>query len=204
MNIITISRKFGSGGREVGKRLADALGYEYYDREILTALAKDTDMDENYLENILEQGAAASRYPVVFARTFSQISYSYNQSAALMAKQADLIRKIAEKDNCVIVGRNADIILADKKPLRIFVYAELESCIERCRKRETHNSACSHNEYAKQIKKVDKLRATNHDILCAYRWGDMCGYDLCLNTSYMEIKKMIPAVAQYANAWFAK
>lgn len=60
MNIITISREFGSGGREVGKRLADALGYGYYDREILTAMAQSTEMEESYLEQILERGAASS------------------------------------------------------------------------------------------------------------------------------------------------
>ena len=63
MNIITISREFGSGGREVGKRLADALGYGYYDREILTAMAQSTEMEESYLEQILERGAATPQYP---------------------------------------------------------------------------------------------------------------------------------------------
>lgn len=70
MNVITISREFGSGGREVGKRLADALGYAYYDREILTALAESTEMEETYLEHILERGAAAPPYPLAFGRTF--------------------------------------------------------------------------------------------------------------------------------------
>ena len=63
MNIITISREFGSGGREVGKRLADALGYRYYDREILTAMAQSTEMEESYLEQILERGAATPQDP---------------------------------------------------------------------------------------------------------------------------------------------
>lgn len=74
MNIITISREFGSGGREVGKRLADALGYGYYDREILTAMAQSTEMEESYLEQILERGAATPQYPLILGRTLSQVS----------------------------------------------------------------------------------------------------------------------------------
>jgi cytidylate kinase len=204
MNIITISREFGSGGREVGKRLADALGYGYYDREILTAMAQSTEMKESYLEQILEQGAATPQYPLIFGRTLSQVSYFSNLSTTLLAKQTELIKKIAQKGNCVIVGRNANVILAEQNPLRIFVYAELESRIQRCRERETENMNRTDNEYEKQIKEVDKLRAKNHDFLCPYRWGDMRGYDLCLNTSYLEIKKIIPSVAQYATQWFGK
>lgn len=204
MNIVTISREFGSGGREVGKRLADALGYAYYDREILTAMARANKMDESYLERILEQGVAAAQYPIAFGRTFSQVSYLSNLSATLMAQQTVLIKTIAQKGNCVIVGRNANVILADKKPLRIFVYAELESRIQRCKERETECIGRSNKEYEKQIREVDKLRAKNHDILSAYRWGDMRGYDLCLNTSYLEVKKLIPSVAQYAAEWFLK
>lgn len=204
MNIITISREFGSGGREVGKRLADALGYAYYDREILTAMAQSTEMEESYLERILEQGAVTTQYPFAFGRTFSQMSYFSNLSAALMAKQTALIKKIAQKGNCVIVGRNANVILSEQKPLRIFVYAELESRIQRCKTREPENTTHSDKEYERQIKEVDTLRAKNHNLLCSYRWGDMRGYDLCLNTSYLEIRKIIPSVEQYAKAWFVK
>ena len=92
----------------------------------------------------------------------------------------------------------------EQHPLRIFVYAELDSRIQRCKERETENPARSDKEYAKQIKEVDKLRAKNHDWLSSYRWGDMRGYDLCINTSYLEIKRIIPSVAQYATQWFAK
>lgn len=203
-HIITISREFGSGGREVGKRLADALGYAYYDREILTAMAQSTEMEESYLERILEQGAVTAQYPIVFCRTLSQTAYLSNLSAALLAKQTALIQKIAQTGNCVIVGRNANVILEDHKPLRIFVYAELGSRIQRCKERETEPVSRSDKEYEKQIKEVDKLRARNHDLLSAYRWNDMRGYDLCLNTSYLEIKKIIPSVAQYAKEWFAE
>lgn len=121
-----------------------------------------------------------------------------------MAKQTALIKKLADQGSCVIVGRNANVILEDKKPLRIFVYAELDSRIARCKQRETENPGRTDKDYERQIKEVDRLRARNHDMLCSYRWGDMRGYDLCLNTSYLEIKKVIPSVAEYTKQWFAK
>ena len=132
MNIITISREFGSGGRELGKRLAEALGYAYYDREILTMLAEQTDLDENYLEHTLEQGSFSSLYPITIGQTLSVLpNYMAEHSTALLQKQTALIKQLAGKSNCIIVGRNADIILRERSPLRIFVHADLAARIDR-------------------------------------------------------------------------
>lgn len=199
MNIITISREFGSGGREVGKRLADTLEYAYYDREILTALAEDTRMDPDYLEQILEHGSLGSIYPATFGRTFS---YHINHTSDLLARQTRLIRMLAAKGNCVLVGRNANVILDEFQPLRIFVYADMETKIHRCRERETSGLLYSDQEYEKQIRRVDKQRAKTHALLCPYPWGDVRGYDLCINTSGVSIKKMIPSICAYAKTWF--
>lgn len=199
MNIITISREFGSGGREVGKRLADALEYAYYDREILTALAEDTRMDPDYLEHILEQGTFTSMYPVTFGRTFS---YHTTRASDLLARQTKLLRTLADKSNCVMVGRNANIILEERKPLRIFVYADMDAKIKRCREREKSGTLLSDQEYETQIRRVDKQRAKTHSLLCPYPWGDVRGYDLCINTSSVEIKDIIPSICAYAKKWF--
>lgn len=201
MNIITISREFGSGGREVGKRLADALGYAYYDREILTALAEDTHMDPDYLEQVLERGPLGSLYPVTFGRTFS---CQANHAADLLARQTKLLRVLAAKQNCVLVGRNANVILEEYRPLRLFVYADMEAKIRRCREREINGILRSDQEYEKQIRRVDKQRAKTHALLCPYPWGDVRGYDLCMNTSGVSIKDMIPPVCAYAEKWFAR
>ena len=172
MNIITISREFGSGGREVGKRLADALGYAYYDREILTALAEDTRMDTEYLERALEQGSFAALYPVTFGRTFS---YHTGHASGLLARQTKLLHMLAAKDHCVLVGRNANVVLEEYRPLRLFVYADMETKIRRCRERETNGVLRSDQEYEKQIRRVDKQRAKLHAMLCPYPWGDVRG-----------------------------
>lgn len=201
MNIITVSREFGSGGREVGKRLADTLQYAYYDREILTALAEDTRMDPDYLEQVLEQGSLGSVYPVTFGRTFSCHT---NHTADLLARQTRLIRMLAAKGNCVLVGRNANVILDEFQPLRIFVYADMETKIHRCRERETSGNLRSDQEYEKRIRRVDKQRAKTHALLCPYPWGDVRGYDLCINTSGVSIKEMIPSICAYAKKWFER
>ena len=201
--IITISREFGSGGRELGKRLAEALGFAYYDREILTMLAEQTELDENYLEQTLERGTQSSLFPITIGQTFSVLpNYVAEQSTALLQKQTALIKRLAAEKDCVIVGRNADIILRDHDPLRLFVYADLAARIDRCRRREKGDKPLTDKEYEKMIRQIDKARARTHGILGPYDWGDRRGYDLCVNTGPVVIADIVPALAGYAEAWF--
>lgn len=203
MNIITISREFGSGGRELGKRLAEALGYAYYDREILTILAEQTDMNEEYLEHALEENSLANLFPITIGQTFSILpNYFADQSTALLTEQTNLIKSLAAKSNCVIVGRNADVILRDQNPLRIFVHADMDARIARCRRRETDNEPMTDKAYEKKIKQIDKNRSKTHSILSPYQWGDCRGYELCINTSDITIEDVIPALSAYAQKWF--
>lgn len=122
MSIITVSREFGSGGREVGKRLADALGYAYYDREIVSAIAQKTSMDEGYVASALEGGMFRS-VPIHFGRTFSCAPALMSNTAQLYVEQHKIIRELAQKGSCIIVGRAADAILAEYEPFNLFVYA---------------------------------------------------------------------------------
>lgn len=124
MNVITISREFGSGGRELGKRLADALGYRYYDREIIEAIAKETSLDEQYIERTLENGAGAAIYPITFSRSFGYLAPVNTHYFEILARQQEIIKRIPEHGNCVIVGRSADSVLAEYNPVKIFVYAD--------------------------------------------------------------------------------
>lgn len=202
MNIITISREFGSGGRELGKRLAETLGYAYYDREILTMLAEQTALDEHYLERTLENGSFSTLYPITIGQTFSILpNYLAEQSTALLQKQTALIKQLAAESPCVIVGRNADIILREQQPLRLFVHADIAARIERCRRREKDGCAYSNKDYEKKIRQIDKNRAKTHGILAPYDWGDRRGYDLCINTTHTVIKDIVPALASYASIW---
>ncbi len=202
-HIVTVSREFGSGGREVGKRLADALSCDYYDREIIAAIAQESNMDAGYVEHVLDNSLHYS-YPLTFSHTLS-VNYFLNSSAPqLLGIQNKIIRSLAEKSNCVLVGRGADAILEQYKPFRIFVYADLEAKLARCRSRAPADEHLTDRELERKIRQIDKNRADNHDLIAAYRWGDRNGYDLCVNTTNVDIKDIVPVIAEYAKAYFAR
>lgn len=202
MKIVTVSREFGSGGREVGKRLADALGVAYYDREILTAIAEDAKLDESYVENVLEMcNPANPSYHLTFSRTFSYNPMSGN-AAQLLARQHRIIRALAEKGDCVIVGRGAEAVLAEYRPFRIFVHADMSARLARCRSRAAAGEQLSDRELQRQIRQIDKTRAANHSFVSDIPWGAREGYELCLNTTHMDIKKTVPLLTQLIGQWF--
>lgn len=201
MRIVTVSREFGSGGREVGKRLADELGFTYYDREIITAIADEANMDAGYVEHVLDNSLHYS-YPLTFSHTLSMNYFINNSAPQLLGIQHKIIRSLAEKGDCVIVGRVADAILEAYKPFRIFVYADMDAKLARCRQRATADEQLSDRELERKIRQIDKNRADNHDLISPVRWGDREGYDLCINTTNVEIKTVVPMIAGYANAFF--
>lgn len=198
--IVTISREFGSGGKEVGKRLADALGYSYYDSEIITLLAKETGMSEEYIKNISEKGAYP--YAFQFAKSFAMYSTVQNNQTELLVAQSKILKKIAEKGNAIIVGRGANTILKDYNPMNIFVYADMESKIKRCREKAKEDENLTDKELEHKIKSIDKNRKALNDLISNAEWGSKENYNLCINTSNIEIKSMVPALAEYIEKWF--
>ena len=203
MRIITVSRELGSGGREVGKRLADALHMAYYDKEILTKLAEETDLDEGYVAHMLERASAVQSLPLTFSRTLNQPGNMF-QSTQLLGREHRIIRELAQQGDCVIVGRSADAILEDMKPFKLFVYADMEAKIARCRARAASGEALTDKENEKRMRQVDKSRAANHDFSASYPWGDKAHYNLCLNTTGLEIKAIVPQLAGIIENWFQK
>ncbi len=199
--IITISREFGSGGREIGKRLSDELGYTYYDREIIDLIAKETKMSEEYITNISEKGL----YPYAFQFAKSFISYSeiQNHQMEILVAEAKVLKRIAEKGNCIIVGRGANIVLKDYNPMNIFVYSDMESKINRC-KTKREDEKLTEKQLENKIKKIDKNRKNYHEIISNIKWGDKENYHLCINTSKLEIKDIIPSLANYIENWFRR
>ena len=208
MNIITIGREFGSGGRELGKRLAEALGYAYYDDEIITAIAQKSGLAESYVKSIVEKSAPVA-YPIRYGRTFSVASsYSQNHLNILRAQET-VIRELAQKSDCVIVGRCADIILRDMNPLNIFVYADMESKVKRCRFKADVNEHLSDTELKRLIKRTERERRDYYETITDREWGAKENYHLCINTSGREIngkeiKVQIPAIAAFCKAYFAE
>lgn len=198
--IIAISREFGSGGREVGKRLADKLGFTYYDREIVTEIAKQTGMTEEYISNISEKGIYP--YAFQFAKSFAMYSSLQSNQTEILVKQQEVLKQIAQKGNCIIVGRGANIILKDYNPINIFVYADMESKISRCRKKAKEDENLTDKEIENKIIQIDKNRKNYHKIISNLEWGDKKNYHLCINTSEIEIKTIISPLADYIENWF--
>ena len=198
--IVTISREFGSGGKEIGKRLADKLGYSYYDSEIIRLLAKETGMSEEYIKDISEKGIYP--YAFQFAKSFSIYgSMQHNQTEILVA-QTKILRQIAEKGNSIIVGRGANSILKEYNPMNIFVYANMESKIKRCREKANQDENLTDKELENKIKNIDKNRKAFNSVISNAEWGEKENYDLCINSSNIEIKTMIPSLAEYIENWF--
>ncbi len=195
--IITIGREFGSGGRELGKRLSEQLGYAYYDKEIISEIAKRTQMAENYVQQIVERKPGVI-FPITVRNTFhiADTDYMFKQYAAIYAEQANVVREMAERSDCVIVGRCADYILRNEFPLRLFIYADMESRIARCRaKGEDDEAKIADKDLRQMIVNVDKNRAKYYRYYTGQDWGDRNNYDLCINTTNMEIKQLAESLA---------
>ena len=206
MKIITISREFGSGGRELGKRLADLMSFDYYDREILTSIAGDTGLDETYVTDILEHHGWQA-VPITFRRSFSYAGTLCMHSAhtELLLEQKRVIEEIARVGHdCVIVGRNADVLLRQYSPLRLFVCADLEARVRRCEERAQAGEELTRKEILCNIRSIDKSRAQTRSILTNSKWGDRGAYELTLNTTHWNLKDLTPAVAAFAQRWFGR
>ncbi len=202
MRIITISREFGSGGREVGKRLAEILNFAYYDKEIITAIAQKSQLDEKYVANILETGRLPS-FPIMFGHTLSYSVVMQKNTTDLLIAQQQVIKELASFKDCVIVGRSADVILASKHPLNLFMYADMEARVRRCLEHEKEEKPLTPQEMQKRIKQVDAGRSRQHNLLSSIKWGAKEGYHLCVNTTGMQPKFLAPLLATYAESWFA-
>lgn len=193
--IVTISRQFGSGGREIGKRLSDELGLKYYDKELIYEIASTTNLNEGYVNKVLENGGF-SNYAYSFAHSLPIVSSTPTSVTDVLVAQQKVIKAIAKRGGCVIVGRCADVIAAEYNPVKIFVYADEQSRLARCRERAKDNEKLTDKQLLKSIKEIDKGRAKLYDLVGSYPWGSRDGYDLMINTSRTEIAKIIKPIAE--------
>lgn len=190
--IITISREFGSGGREFGRRLAEQLNIAYYDQEIIREISRRTKLAEQYIEQIIEQKPIIP-FPIHVGCRLQPCSFSnpvLEQQQSIMLEQNKIIRDMAERSDCVIVGRCGDYILERFHPYRIFIYAELEHRIKRCMERCTEHEKCSSSEMKKKILSVDKNRKKYYEYYTGKTWGDPLNYNLCINTTDVNLSEV--------------
>jgi len=203
--VITIGREFGSGGRELGKRLAEQLGFAYYDEEIISAIAERSALAEDYVKQVVEK-RIVTYYPITVASTLAVTPedsiYSINRS--IYAAQTEILEEMAKKSDCVIVGRCADHILADFRPFRLFVYADMPNKIARCRAKGEDGQNLSDKELEKKIRAVDKARAQYYRYYTGASLDDRLNYDLGINTSGLEIKDVASAIAALVKSAIAE
>lgn len=204
MKIITISREFGSGGRELGKRLADYLGWDYYDSEIIAMVAKKSGLDPDYVARVLGNHGWKEQ-SVTFRSTLNSVAYRQSSQVELLLQQKRVLEEIgALGKNCVIVGRNADMILAAYNPFSLFVCAREEAKLQRCRERAGEDENLSDKALVKKMKQIDQVRAQTREMLSGAPWGKAEAYHLTVNTTGWNIKELVPAVAAFAESWFGR
>lgn len=195
--IITVGREFGSGGRELGRYIAELLGCAYYDREIIAEIAKRTSLSETYIQHITEHKPIIP-FPIHTGRTFWAMIPDYGQN--VQKEQHDIIREMAGKSDCVIVGRGADYILREMNPYRLFVYSDMDSKIKRCQQNDSADyekgSSLTEKELRRRIEEINKARAEYYEFYTGQRWGDKVNYDLCINTARHDIKALAEAVTR--------
>ena len=191
--IVTIDRKYGSGGRLVGEKLAKLLGYRFYDRELLKIAAKESGMHEDVVQHFDEKPAGSLLYSTYLYATLPMTdALPLNQKLAFA--QFDVIRRVAENGDCVIVGRCADYVLQERNDcLNVFITAT-----NPVRHQRLATYYGIPEELAdKTIKKQDKMRAEYYNFFTQRKWGDASNYHICLDAGQFTLDG---AAAMLANA----
>ena len=203
MKIITISREFGSGGRKLGEAIAEHFGFDYYDREIITAIAKNQELEEAFVANIMDQSLKKTINRKFRATLDSENIAEISHQDLLIEEQRVLEEIAAKGKDCVIVGRHADYRLIQYNPYRIFVCADLDARINNCLYYQETNGAETIKQIAKNIQKVDKIRSHNNFIVTGNEWGNPSNYDLVINTTnWKDVEEMAPVIGGVAMKWF--
>ena len=192
MGIITISREFGSGGRELGKKLAEKLGYKYYDKSIISQVSKEGNINENYIENAINK---INDFSYTQRSSFNFYSTHQKYVTDILIMERKVIQELAKKGNCVIVGRGADVILKNEDTFDIFVYANMQSKIKRCKDNALKEEVLQDKELDKKIKTIDKARQKFYLMLGQDNWGQKENYDLCVNTTNADLNKLATGLA---------
>jgi len=192
--VITIGRAYGSGGHEIGSRIASRLGIAFYDKKLLQLAAEKTGYCEDFIKHNDE------KTPGVFARsmTFTRgAGYSHPSSEdTVFVHQSQIIKELAEKESCVIVGRCADFILRDRQDtVNLFIYAPLEERINR--KLALSEEKKSKAEIKKEILTIDKQREKYYNFYTGLRWGNSLNYHLCVDTSLAGVDGSVELIVEF-------
>lgn len=193
--IITVSREFGSGGRSIGKLVAEKLGYEYYDSELVERVAKETGFSTEYIADAGEYAPGRSMLSYAFSSGTPHTGASMNATDYLWATQCRVIMEIAEKGNCVIVGRCADYILRSREDcLNVFIHADKDYKA----KRIVELYGVTDKSPEKRLNEKDGKRRVNYKYFTGREWGNLENYHICLNSGYFGNEACADIIADLA------
>ena len=202
--VVTIARGYGSGGRTIGQMLAESLGIKSYDREIIRMASEESGINEALFGEADEKlPNPLMRYTkgIYKGRIITPDKEDYVSSANLFNLQANVVRRLAQQENCVIIGRCADYILKDQKNvLRVYVHAPLESCVETL----LTMSSLTPKEAEKRILKIDKNRAYYYKHYTGRDWDNAANYDLCLNSKDLGFEKCVEIIKDVLKIRFSE
>ena len=192
--IVTISREFGSGGRELGKRLAEELGIPCYDHQIIEMIAKENGFDERYVANVSEKSIEAA-YPMTIGHRFAMPSMEImEQPIRVAAAQRQIIENFAKQGDCVIIGRCADYVLDGTEGLiRVFLYADIKVREERVRERNLY----ADKDVLKNIHRIDRERRDYNRYYAGRDWEKPENYDLLINTTQIGVDGSVQLIKDY-------
>lgn len=196
--IVTIAREYGSGGREIGKKLAGRLGVAFYDKELITLAAKESGIDENLFANADEKPSNPFWASLAFnVGSFGNRIPTINDmpmNDRLFLIQSNVIKQVAAQGSCVIVGRCADYILdQDPAAVHLFIHSNEEDKLYRV----IHSYGIPEETAKEAMKKTDKRRAAYYDYYVGEKWGQINHYDLSIDSSVLGIDKTVDLIIKF-------
>ena len=198
-NVITIGREFGSGGHEIGMKLAERLGVPFYDRELITLAAEQGGIDPKLIERN-EEGAhrlsekGRSRMP------FFSLSYTPDFSDAIYLQQCKVIKDLAAKGPCVIVGRCADFVLRSEGSINVFIAASMPYKIKRKRKVAIEKKDYTDEQFERYINDMNAARANYYNHYTNQKWGNSSTYHLCVHSDLVDVDGAVETIVAYLNS----
>ena len=196
--VITIARSYGSGGRTLGKKLAEELGIDCYDRELIRMASDESGINEALFGKADEKLQKMPLFHIAKKHYNGEVltpdSDEFVSNDNLFNYQAKIIQEVAKEESCIIIGRCADYLLRDKDYVkRLFFYAPKKDCIARVKEQ----NGGTEKEIEKKIERIDKYRADYYKYYTGNEWNDVRNYDFCLDTSSLSYDKLIQAVKAY-------
>ena len=196
--VITISREFGSGGRTIGRKVAEQLGIPCYDQDLLDRIAEESGLAKEFIEEQGEHITGSLLFNIASNMTYAGMVFGGNMlplQDQLFVVQSDIIKDIANKENCVIVGRCADFILKDyPDSLHVFIHADMAQKAERA----VTEYGFAKEDVEKTLRKRDKARANHYKYYTDYEWGRAQNYDMTLNSGTFGVEGCVDLLYKIA------